>query len=139
MEEEAQATAHSESLDTIEVYYKSRMKKKQPKAKAPLKYKAVSISIKQSGGLLMLSATHLCGQKMLCCLSCNKIFCPVCDAFPPKTASQCCRNAFDAHLRAYDEKDDKRRALKKELSKRVRHGNTKYKVSITEIDNGNKL
>ena len=116
------------------------VKKPKPKAKRqPIKYKAVSISIKQNSGILVLPATHLCGNKLLCCVTCNRCFCPECDVLPPKTTSQCCHSAFDARLKDSGEKNIKRQEIKKELAKRVKHGRVKYKVSIAEIENGNKL
>jgi hypothetical protein len=129
-----------EEGEILEVDYKAPMKKPVKKAKKPIKYKAVSITVKQNSGIIVLPATHLCGNKMLCCVTCNRCFCPECDVLPPKTTSQCCHSAFDARLKDFGEKNSRRQEMKKELAKRIiKHGHTKYKVSITEIDNGNKL
>lgn len=146
MEEGEMKVGHKGKLENysvtegfLEVSYKSPTVKKKKKAKGPIKYKSVWVSIKQNNGLLSLPATHLCGNKLLCCVACNRCFCPECDVLPPKTTSQCCHSAFDARLKDFGEKNSRRQELKKELAKRIKHGHTKYKVSITELDNGNKL
>ena len=138
MQQEAE---DNETQDILEVSYRSPGMKKKPvkKKKGPNKYKAVNLSMKKDKGILVLPAVHLCGNKMLCCVQCNRCFCPECDIIMPKTACQCCEKAFTAYEKDNGEKNLKRQELKKELSKRVRRGNTKYKVVIEEIKNDNKL
>lgn len=77
-------------------------------------------------------AFHVCGFKMLECVSCGRVFCPDCDAFYSKMP-KCCRDAIDVLNRQKSEKQHRKDKIEAEIKKRAKRRRERYKVVIEEV------